>query len=123
MIHLRIISPSDQSDVVLDLLRRCPSTTSIVAYRGAAVDPAGDVISCDVAEEDASYVVADLRAMRIHERGSIDLERIDATVSNAAVEAEEPSAHASPARPKTRTPIPPETATLLFVPMPLPLDP
>ena len=88
MIHLRIISPADQSEAVLGLLQRCPSTTSVVAYRGAAVDPAGDVISCDVAEEDASYVVADLRAMRIHERGSVDLERIDATVSNAAVEAE-----------------------------------
>ena len=84
----RIISPAEQSDEVLDLLRRCPSTTSVVAYRGAAVDPAGDVISCDVAEEDASYLVSDLRAMRIHERGSVDLERIDATVSVAADEAE-----------------------------------
>ena len=88
MIHLRIISPADQADEVLDLLKRCPSTTSVVAYRGAAVDPPGDVISCDVAEEDASYLVADLRAMRIHERGSVDLERIDATVSTAADEAE-----------------------------------
>lgn len=88
MIHLRIIAPADQADEVLALLRRCPSTTSVVAYRGAAIDPPGDVISCDVAEEDASYLVADLRAMRIHERGSVDLERIDATVSMAAQEAE-----------------------------------
>ena len=88
MIHLRIIAPFDQADEVLDLLGRCPSTTSIIAYRGAAVDPPGDVISCDVAEEDASYVVSDLRAMRIHERGSIDLDRLDASVSVRAQEAE-----------------------------------
>ncbi len=88
VIHLRIIAPADQADDVLDLLRQCTSTTSIVAYRGAAVDPPGDVISCDVAEEDASYVVADLRAMRIHERGSIDLDRLDAAVSVGAQEAE-----------------------------------
>lgn len=88
MIHLRIIAPEDQSDEVLSLLQRCQSTASVVAYRGAAIDPPGDVISCDVAEEDASYLVADLRAMRIHERGSIDLERVDATVSVGAQQAE-----------------------------------
>lgn len=87
MIHLRIITPADQTDDVLGLLQRCESTASIVAYRGAAIDPAGDVISCDVADEDASYLVADLRALRIHELGSIDLERLDASVSDGAHEA------------------------------------
>jgi uncharacterized hydrophobic protein (TIGR00271 family) len=88
VIHLRIIVPFDQTDAVLELLRRASSTTSIVLHRGAAVDPAGDFVSCDVAEEDASYVVADLRAMGVHQRGSVDIERIDATVSLAAAEAE-----------------------------------
>ena len=95
VIHLRIIAPAEQTDEVLDLLRVCSSTASIVAYRGAAVDPPGDVISCDVAEEDASYLVADLRAMRIHETGSIDLERLDASVSVRAHEAERVSRGAS----------------------------
>lgn len=88
MIHLRIIAPFDQADAVLDLLRRAESTTSIVVHRGAGVEPAGDFISCDVADEDASYLVADLRALRVHERGSVDIERIDASVSLAAQEAE-----------------------------------
>ena len=88
VIHLRIITPVGRTEEVLELLQRCSSTVSIVAYRGAAVDPPGDVISCDVAEEDASYLVADLRAMRIHEEGSIDLDRLDASVSSRSQAAE-----------------------------------
>jgi len=88
MIHLRIIAPEDLADGAIELLRRCASTTNIVVHRGAAIQPVGDTVSCDVAEEDASYLVADLRAMGIPERGTIDIERLDASVSSAARDAE-----------------------------------
>ena len=88
MIHLRIIAPEDLADGAIELLRRCASTTNIVVHRGAAIQPVGDTVSCDVAEEDASYLVVDLRAMGIPERGTVDIERLDASVSSAARDAE-----------------------------------
>jgi uncharacterized hydrophobic protein (TIGR00271 family) len=88
VIHLRIVTPEDLTDEVLDLLRRSGSTVNILAYRGVAIEPAGDMVSCDVADEDASYVVADLRALGVSERGSIDIDRLDASVSRSAREAE-----------------------------------
>lgn len=89
MIHLRVITPPDLTDETLALLRRCPSTSGITAYRGAAVEPEGDLLTVDVAEEEASYLVADMRAMGIPARGSIDMFRVDASVSEASRLAEE----------------------------------
>jgi uncharacterized hydrophobic protein (TIGR00271 family) len=46
------------------------------------------VILCDVAREDASVVIADLKSLHVHEGGSIVLEPIDTAISKAAEEAE-----------------------------------
>jgi uncharacterized hydrophobic protein (TIGR00271 family) len=54
----------------------------------AARKPEGDVILCDVAREDASQVIADMRELGIAQRGSIAVEQIDSVVSDAAAEAE-----------------------------------
>ena len=43
---------------------------------------------CDVAREDASVVIADLKALDIHHSGSITLEEIDTAISDVAVRAE-----------------------------------
>ncbi|MCD6727461.1 MAG: DUF389 domain-containing protein [Solirubrobacteraceae bacterium] len=88
MIHLRVIAPAEQADQAIALMRRSSSVTNLVAQRGVALEPAGDVISCDVAEEDASLIVGDLRRLGIAESGSIDIERLDATVSRRAAAAE-----------------------------------
>ena len=88
MIHLRIVAPDDCSTQVLDLLRASPGVVNVVHLRAAASKPDGDLILCDVAREDASLVIADLREHRIHERGSIAIEDIDSFLSKAADEAE-----------------------------------
>jgi uncharacterized hydrophobic protein (TIGR00271 family) len=46
------------------------------------------VIQCDVAREDASVILADLKALDLRERGSITLLPIDTAISKAADEAE-----------------------------------
>jgi uncharacterized hydrophobic protein (TIGR00271 family) len=66
------------------MLRRHPSALNIVRLQGAAEQPAGDLILCDVAREDASVVVADLRELGIEREGSIVLEPVSSVVSNAA---------------------------------------
>jgi uncharacterized hydrophobic protein (TIGR00271 family) len=53
-----------------------------------AIRPEGVVIMCDVAREDASVVIADLKELEIHREGSITLEPIDTAISDRAREAE-----------------------------------
>jgi uncharacterized hydrophobic protein (TIGR00271 family) len=88
MVHLRIVVPSDRSEKVVDLLEAAPSTTNLVLLEGAARQPPGDVVLCDVAREDASVVIDDLKELRVHRDGSIALEQIDSQISDVARRAE-----------------------------------
>ena len=84
VIHLRILAPPDAAEHALDLLCRSDSVANVVHLPGAARHPEGDVILCDVAREDASVIVSDLRELDIHKEGSIALEEIDTQISHAA---------------------------------------
>ncbi len=88
MIHLRIIAPESHSEAAVALLVASASVANVVVVPGAAVDPVGDMITCDVADEDASYIVEDLRRMGIAQLGAIDITQIDASVSLGADKAE-----------------------------------
>ena len=88
MVHLRIVSPPDLTDQVREVLTSTPAVINIVELAGAARRPDGDVVLCDVAREDASVILGDLKALGLHERGSIVLEPIDTSISKAADEAE-----------------------------------
>jgi uncharacterized hydrophobic protein (TIGR00271 family) len=88
VVHLRIVVPSYQAEHALDLLDGTESVTNLVYLERAARRPQGDVILCDVAREDTSVVIADLRELDIDVEGSISLEEIDSQVSVAATAAE-----------------------------------
>jgi uncharacterized hydrophobic protein (TIGR00271 family) len=88
MVHLRIVVPAERCDKVLDLLETAPSTTNLVFLAGAARQPEGDVVLCDIAREDASVLIEDLKALGIARDGSISLEQIDSQLSAAADRAE-----------------------------------
>ncbi len=89
MIHMRIVVPSYEAEHVLDLLEHHPSACNIIFLERAARKPEGDVILCDVAREDASVIVSDLRELEIDTQGSIAIEHIDSAISTAAAAAEE----------------------------------
>lgn len=89
MVHLRIVSPAEQAEEVTALLARTPAACNLVTLKGAAKKPDGDVIMADVAREDASVVIDDLRELGIPERGSIAVEEIDTAISDAAERAVE----------------------------------
>ena len=59
---------------MLGVLDSTPSVINIIWLPGAAHRPDGDVIFADVAREDASVVIADLKRLEIHEEGSISIE-------------------------------------------------
>ena len=88
MVHLRIVAPGDRSEKALELLKAYGSVSNVIFLKDAAQRPDGDVILCDVAREDASVVLGDLRELEIPRVGSISLEYIDTQISEAAERAE-----------------------------------
>lgn len=91
MLHLRVIVPQQSLAHVRALLAADPSVTNLVVLPGAAIDPPGDLILCDVARESASLTLKALRATGITETGSIAIESVDVSISDAADLAEKES--------------------------------
>jgi uncharacterized hydrophobic protein (TIGR00271 family) len=94
VVHLRIVAPSHTAEHALDLLKATPSVCNLIYLERAAHKPEGDVILCDVAREDASVIVSDLKEFGIQHEGSIAIEDIDSLISDAADRAEEAAAGA-----------------------------
>jgi uncharacterized hydrophobic protein (TIGR00271 family) len=92
MVHMRIVAPAGHCEHVLDLLEHSPSATNVIYLPGAARKPEGDVILCDVAREDASVLVSDLRELEVDKEGSISIEHIDSAISAVAAAAEKAAA-------------------------------
>lgn len=88
MVHLRIVAPSDRAEKALELLNAYGSVSNVIFLKDAARRPDGDVILCDVAREDASVVIGDLRELEIPRLGSISLEYVDTQISEASERAE-----------------------------------
>jgi uncharacterized hydrophobic protein (TIGR00271 family) len=82
MLHLRIVSPQGSTEQVVEILEGTESVCNIILLPGSARRPTGDVILCDVPREDASVVLADLRALGIHHEGSIAVEAIETELSD-----------------------------------------
>jgi uncharacterized hydrophobic protein (TIGR00271 family) len=92
MIHLRLVVPEDLADSVKGLLCESPAVSSVIHLPGAATKPPGDVVLADVAREDASVIIGDLKELRLHERGTIAVEEVDSALSTAATAAEKAAA-------------------------------
>ncbi|GAB3850703.1 DUF389 domain-containing protein [Dactylosporangium cerinum] len=87
MLHLRVISPPDRTDEVVRIIEAAPGATNLVVLPGAARQPDGDLVLCDVVREAGSQVLSALRGQRIHEVGSIAIDHVDVALSHAAVAA------------------------------------
>jgi uncharacterized hydrophobic protein (TIGR00271 family) len=88
VIHLRIVAPEKVAHQALEVLSGSPAVLNIVHLHGVAQKPAGDVILCDVAKEEASVILGDLKELEIPRVGSIAVEHIDTALSDAADAAE-----------------------------------
>ncbi|MFI8289212.1 DUF389 domain-containing protein [Streptomyces sp. NPDC085614] len=89
MLHLRMITPPERTEAVLALIGRTVGTTHLVVLPGAARDPAGDLVTCDVAREAGDELLHGLRKLGVDEDGSIAVDDIDLSLSRRADEAEE----------------------------------
>ena len=89
MLHLRVISPVDVRDRVIEVLRDNRGVTHIVAHLDVALEPVGDEFTADIARESANEVVDALKALGLKESGAITLEVLDTVLSNSAYRAED----------------------------------
>ncbi len=88
MLHLRLITPSDKTDDVVRLIEKTVGTAHVAVLPGAARNPVGDLVLCDVAREAGDELLTDLQELGIEECGSIAVENIDLSLSKRADKAE-----------------------------------
>ncbi|MBU6530834.1 DUF389 domain-containing protein [Streptomyces sp. NPDC057245] len=88
MLQLRVIAPADRTDEVVHLIGRTVGTTHLVVLPGAARDPEGDVVMCDVAREAGDELINGLRRLGLDSCGAITAENIDLSLSERADQAE-----------------------------------
>lgn len=88
MLHLRLITPSDKTDDVVRLIENTVGTTHLVVLSGAARNPSGDVVTCDVAREAGDELLSRLQELDLDKQGSIAVENIDLSLSKRADKAE-----------------------------------
>lgn len=84
-----MIVPQDRTALAVELIESTVGTTHLVVLPGAARDPVGDLVMCDVARESTDELLHGLRGMRIDQDGSIAVEDIDLSMSTRADRAEE----------------------------------
>ncbi|MFG2376014.1 DUF389 domain-containing protein [Streptomyces sp. NPDC048504] len=89
MLHLRLITPADKTDAVVRLIEKTVGTTHLVVMTGAARNPVGDVVMCDVAREAGDELISALRELELDRTGSIAVENIDLSLSARADKAED----------------------------------
>jgi uncharacterized hydrophobic protein (TIGR00271 family) len=88
MLHLRLITPADKTDAVVRLIEKTVGTTHLVVLPGAARNPSGDVVLCDVAREAGDELLSRLQELDLDKHGSIAVENIDLSLSKRADKAE-----------------------------------
>jgi uncharacterized hydrophobic protein (TIGR00271 family) len=88
MVHLRVVAPHEAAQAALELLKGNPTACHVIHLEGVAHAPDGDMILADVAREEASVIIGDLKELGIHESGSISIEPIEVQLSRLADQAE-----------------------------------
>lgn len=88
MIHFRVVCPPDRSAELLESLTGDAAVINIVSMPDVARRPDGDLVLFDAAPEAGNRLIDLLRALDVDQRGSISIERIDTSLSDAARRAE-----------------------------------
>jgi uncharacterized hydrophobic protein (TIGR00271 family) len=88
MMHMQLVVPTARSDEVVQMLLEDETVANVAVFPGAALQPDGSVIECDVAREGAHAVVARLRRLGVADDGSIMLNAAGTLLSRHADRAE-----------------------------------
>lgn len=88
MMRMRVLTETDLTDAVLDVLDDV-AVTCVQVHRGSLVDPPGDVVEAHVARESVDGLVARLRGLGVEARGAITLDEVATWISQPALRADE----------------------------------
>ncbi|WP_299537084.1 DUF389 domain-containing protein [uncultured Streptomyces sp.] len=86
MIHVRAVSPPDLTDRIVALLAADPCVLNLIVQPGAARNPDGDSVACDVLSGAANRVLDGLREASLDRRGSLVVETVDMAFPGRAEE-------------------------------------
>jgi uncharacterized hydrophobic protein (TIGR00271 family) len=89
VLHLRVNTPADTTERIVELLSGCPGVASIAVMRGASVKPPGDMVLAELARESAEDMIQSLRELGVDRTGTIALESVETSISRAAEKAED----------------------------------
>ncbi|MCS5719730.1 DUF389 domain-containing protein [Herbiconiux sp. CPCC 205763] len=89
MLSVRVTAPRELSQQVLQELRADPTIANLAVVRGAVDDGAGDLISFEMARENANNVNRMLRHLGVPAVGSVTISEPMAVLSDAADRAEQ----------------------------------
>ena len=76
MLHLRICVPTEIASDAIEVLANDGAVSSLAVFRGAGLQPTGDVIEADVAREGANDIIERLRDLGVAEHGSLHIQPI-----------------------------------------------
>ncbi|NJQ03250.1 DUF389 domain-containing protein [Streptomyces zingiberis] len=88
MLQLRIICPAERTGEVTEVLERSVGTAHLAVVAGAARQPPGDLLLCEVAREAADELIDELRALGLARDGSIVLQDAVLSLSERSARAE-----------------------------------
>lgn len=91
MLTVRVSAPADLADAAEQVLRDGPSLVSLSRFRGASLDPEGDVIMALLERDAVNDVVRQLTELGIPEQGTILIQDPGTWVSERALEVEQSS--------------------------------
>jgi uncharacterized hydrophobic protein (TIGR00271 family) len=89
VLHLRVIAPEHLREPILDVLRGEAGVGNLLLFPGAALAPAGDEITADIARESVNDVIRRLKELDVQHQGAITLHALDTVLSTQAHRAED----------------------------------
>lgn len=87
VVHLRLVVPSDCTKRVLRELQDSAAVVNVAHVPESSLKPRGDLVLCDVAREEVSVVIDELRRLGLEQTGSISVDTVDTIISRSASEA------------------------------------
>jgi uncharacterized hydrophobic protein (TIGR00271 family) len=82
--HVRLVSPADQTEHLVDVLLADSGVSNVVVLAGSARRPGGDAVQFDVLAGSANAVLRQLEAVAGDRRGPITIQSLDAAIGEQA---------------------------------------
>ena len=83
-LHVRVVTPPDVTELLVDVLVADSGVSNLVVLTGSARRPDGDAVQFDVLTRSANSVLGQLRALQDEHRHSIVIENVDAHIGEGA---------------------------------------